>query len=90
VASATPRVSTSTAPSVGVMQSSQLSGSEASTSQGTSHDTLAARKSKVSEEECLECLLTIRGLLYAALLRCGPDTSMLWQPDFKNAIVKIM
>lgn len=90
-ASTTPRSSTSTAPSVGAREPLRLSASsETSTGHRTSHNTMAAREPKVSVEECLECLLVVRGLLYAALLKAGPDTSILWEPNFKNAIIKVM
>jgi len=45
---------------------------------------------KVTEEAYLQTLLFIRAILFAALLRSGPDTSILFQPDFKNSTVKMI
>lgn len=47
-----PKLSTSTAPSIVGRESRRISGLEAGTSERISHDTLATRESKVTEEGC--------------------------------------
>ncbi|KAJ9652158.1 hypothetical protein H2198_008580 [Neophaeococcomyces mojaviensis] len=60
------------------------------TAASVSQEHLPQQKPKVTDETYLQALLLIRAILYAALLKLGPDTSMLFEPDFNNTIVKIM
>ena len=43
-----------------------------------------------SVEEAFEALIVLRGLIFAACLAAGPDTSLLWSADFKNSFVRVM
>ena len=88
----TPRSSVSTAPSIGVRASLQLS--ESSSADSSRQISCASTKEVIAKDvilgESLECLLIFRGFLLATLLESGPDTSMLIEPDFQNEIMKVM
>ncbi|KAK5938973.1 hypothetical protein PMZ80_009166 [Knufia obscura] len=55
----------------------------------TTHPTVTLRTS-TTEQQSLEALLIVRAVLFAKLLEAGPDTSVLFEPNFRNSIIRVM